>query len=357
MFEEKKNSIDEEKETARLRDVVLSWVDAKKTGAVASQKTTKKPISQKNPFKEEGGPSKSFGIFKLAAKILLITILLLVIFGVYIYTIKPINAFSSTITAVLPYPAIMVGNQFISYHEWQKQVSALMNFYSKEKQTNGKIDFPDSKQTKDHVTTRLIDKTILKQLARDYNITIQQQEISEKISTLVEKVGSEEILNQQLQELYGWTINDFQAEIIEPLILKEKVSVAMTLDDRINADSKKQAEEILEQVKVSPDQFSDLAIKYSQDVTAPFGGSIGYFGKGEMVPEFEDAVFNLQPGEISGLVKTQYGYHIILLEEYLYDDNNQLTQAKARHILIRTKDLQAYLEELRGSKRIWKLVN
>ena len=58
--------------------------------------------------------------------------------------------------------------------------------------------------------------------------------------------------------------------------------------------------------------FEELAKKYSEDTSAQSGGDLGFFGKGQMVSEFEEAAFKLNKGEINPkLVETKYGYHII----------------------------------------------
>ena len=72
--------------------------------------------------------------------------------------------------------------------------------------------------------------------------------------------------------------------------------------------------EILAAAKDGKD-FAELAKQHSQDSSAPSGGDLGFVSKGQLVPSFEQAAFVLQPGEISNVVETPYGYHIIKLEE------------------------------------------
>ena len=74
--------------------------------------------------------------------------------------------------------------------------------------------------------------------------------------------------------------------------------------------TEKEAQDILAQLK-SGAKFEDLAKKYSTDATAAKGGDLGWFSKGAMVPEFDKVVFGLKEGQLSGIVKTQFGFHII----------------------------------------------
>ena len=88
-------------------------------------------------------------------------------------------------------------------------------------------------------------------------------------------------------------------------------------DDKAKAAAKTKAEEVLAKVKAKPADFSALAKQYSQDPgSAQNGGDLGFFAKdGTMVKPFEDAAFSLKQGEISGLVETQFGYHILKVLE------------------------------------------
>lgn len=74
--------------------------------------------------------------------------------------------------------------------------------------------------------------------------------------------------------------------------------------------------------------FADLAKEYSEGPSKDNGGALGYFSRGAMVPQFDDAVFALKKGDISDVVKTQFGYHIILLEDIKAASKRSLEDSK-----------------------------
>jgi peptidyl-prolyl cis-trans isomerase D len=80
--------------------------------------------------------------------------------------------------------------------------------------------------------------------------------------------------------------------------------------------AKAKAEEILAQIKKDPSKFEQLAVKNSQDPgSAVKGGDLGSFGRGAMVKPFEDAAFSMKVNQVSGLVESEFGYHIIKVTE------------------------------------------
>ena len=87
--------------------------------------------------------------------------------------------------------------------------------------------------------------------------------------------------------------------------------ILLKTEGKDDAAVKAKAEDMLKQAKAGAD-FAALAKKYSEDEgTAKNGGDLDFFGRGRMVPEFDTAAFAMEPGQISDLVKTQFGYHII----------------------------------------------
>jgi peptidyl-prolyl cis-trans isomerase C len=92
--------------------------------------------------------------------------------------------------------------------------------------------------------------------------------------------------------------------------------ILIRVDEKAEAAARAKAkatiEQVLKKAKAGED-FGKLAQQYSQDGSAAQGGDLGYFPRAQMVPAFSDAAFALKPGEISGVVTTQFGYHIIKL--------------------------------------------
>jgi len=93
------------------------------------------------------------------------------------------------------------------------------------------------------------------------------------------------------------------------------IAVAQGAGDDVKAAAKKKAEEILGRIRKGED-FAKLAGEFSDDPgSKQKGGDLGFFPKNSMIPEFDKAAFALEPGGVSGVVETSFGYHIIKVEE------------------------------------------
>jgi peptidyl-prolyl cis-trans isomerase C len=82
----------------------------------------------------------------------------------------------------------------------------------------------------------------------------------------------------------------------------------------ILCSTREEAEAVISELKGGK-SFEELALKYSSCPSGRQGGDLGFFGRGQMVKEFEDAAFALEPGKVSAPVRTQFGYHVIRVTE------------------------------------------
>jgi peptidyl-prolyl cis-trans isomerase D len=136
-----------------------------------------------------------------------------------------------------------------------------------------------------------------------------------------------DISQEEIETYYETNIDDFvaQKEVKARHIL---IGVSPDADPGKIEQARKKAEEILAKAKQGED-FASLAEKYSEGPTAKKGGDLGYFPRGRMVREFEDAAFSLQAGEISSLVRTRFGFHVIKVEDVREERTRGLDEVRA----------------------------
>ena len=125
------------------------------------------------------------------------------------------------------------------------------------------------------------------------------------------------------------------------------LSAPATASDADKAAARSKAEELLSQIKQSPQSFAELAKKHSQDAgSAEKGGDLGFFGRGTMVKAFEDEIFQMKPEEIRGPVQTDFGFHIIKLSAIKAGENVSFDKVK--------DEVEKKLKRLKSSKDFGK---
>lgn len=120
----------------------------------------------------------------------------------------------------------------------------------------------------------------------------------------------------------------------------------------ILVDSEEEAEKLLSQIREGTISFEDAAKEYSSCPSAQNGGSLGEFGHGQMVEEFDDACFSMEVGELRGPVKTQFGWHIIRLDGRREGEPMKLADARdaIREHLLNEKRRKAYESKVNQMK-------
>jgi peptidyl-prolyl cis-trans isomerase C len=184
----------------------------------------------------------------------------------------------------------------------------------------GKLAFLDNQ-----IRKRLLVQEALKEgLDRRQDVAFQLRQARESAlfdAYVRQSVARSIITEEMVREHYERR----KADLARPAMARARHIVATSekggVNNLANSDSgsKEEAREKMMglhgQLTRNPESFADIAHKFSEDGTANSGGDLGWFARGIMVPEFDEVVFNLEPGQISPVFETQYGYHIVMLEQ------------------------------------------
>lgn len=179
-------------------------------------------------------------------------------------------------------------------------------------------------QMRRQVLDSMIEQVLIKQAATQEGVVISEDELDSAIRESIEEGGGQASFEAWLRTS-DLTYEDFRGEIrfqLLALAIFERVtgSIPITADQvharHIVVNTEEEAQAILTQLQAGED-FVALARQRSQDQnTKEAGGDLGFFHRGQLIsPEVEEAAFALSPGQISGVVRSQFGYHIVQVLE------------------------------------------
>lgn len=289
----------------------------------------------------------------LTVVLIVIVAIALLIAGAYwmIYRSPQENAVKTTLKQSLPFPVARVDEEWILLRVFEENVNTQAAFIQRQAQEQPEAGEPPSLQ---EIRTAelgyMTNQVLMKHLAAARGVAVTSTEVDAYFTeTILPQASSEEEVRAVLLENYGWTLADFKEKVVTDAVLKTKLYKAVQEDPALETATRTKAEEVYAEVLKTDRQFSELAQEYSDDPgSAAQGGMLGFFGTGEMVPEFEAAAFALQIGEVSQPVKTQYGYHIIKVT----DRDDAAGTVEARHILIAFTTFDELLEEYKKAAQI-----
>ena len=253
-------------------------------------------------------------------------------------------------------------------------------------------DDPQYQAVVQQILPQLVSVEIAKAYAQEQNITVSDEEVDRELAKLKEQIGDQarssgqDLSNQEAYEqaLKQNNITEDQVrqdirenlpvekvqervagdaepseEEIQTYYEKNKEAQFTTPAQRcvrhilFNKDQKEKAEEVRKQLEDGGD-FAKLAKENSQDPgSAAQGGDLGCLGKGETVPEFEQAVFGAEQGEIVGPVQTEFGYHVIRVTDIKPAQTRPLKEVESqiRSQLAAEKQSEEFSEWVKEQKK------
>jgi len=197
-------------------------------------------------------------------------------------------------------PLARINSEVITLEDFNKRITRLPEYYQEI------IKGQKSKFLDDIIIEELLYKEALKsKIDRD-------PETKEVISEAKKKILVSRLIKDRVDDkifISEQDIKKYYDEHSEEFMLPERWRVSHIL-----VDTQEEAAAIKEKLNQGV-SFEELAKEKSKDATSQQGGDVGYFSKGQLIPEFERAALSLEVGKISDIVKTQFGYHIIKLTD------------------------------------------
>lgn len=193
-----------------------------------------------------------------------------------------------------------VNGSTITSADFDREVKALPEYI------RGMADTPQGK--KELIDTLVMRELILQQAAKEG--LDKGKEIDEKLAELKKRIVVDTYLKKKVEtdaKISDEELKKFYEQNLDKFKSGEQVKASHIL-----VKSEQEAKDILAQLKGGT-AFEELAKAKSVDTSASKGGDLGWFGKGNMVPAFEKAAFALKEGQLSGIVKSEFGFHIIKL--------------------------------------------
>lgn len=245
-------------------------------------------------------------------------------FAIGIYGYKEGDKATQIAASIIPYPVAVAQGRIVTADNFFDNYRYIKNFYDKTQQTG--VDYDSIKE---QVLQQLIDIQLLKSQAKKYGVSVKRSDVETAYSEVVTQNGGEEEVKKVLSDLYGLNVKDFK-KLIADQILEQKLAESVPVQVRarhilIRVDSdasqdkvdeaKARIDKILEEIKGGL-SFSEAATKYSEDTgSSQNGGDLDFFTRGQMEENFEKVAFDTEVGKVSEPFRTEFGWHILLVEE------------------------------------------
>jgi hypothetical protein len=263
-----------------------------------------------------------------------------------LYRFQTTSTFVYRVTQVIPFPIARTGGSFVAYENYLFELRHYMHYYENQQELDFDTD-AGQKQLAEY-RRRALDKVIndayIKQLAVRNNISVSDQELEEQLDVArsQNRLGqNDKVFEDVLKEFWGWSVDDFKRSLKQQM-LAQKVVASMDTETVARANA------ALQELKAGAD-FAEAAAKYSDDLaTKEAGGEFSFLierANPELAPRSTEALYNLQPGQVSDIINIGYALQIVKNIERNGD------RIRGAHILFNFKDISIYLNDLKDEQK------
>ena len=240
------------------------------------------------------------------------------------------------ISRYIPLPAFYINGESVGIHDFLSDSEILTEYFARQN-----LDY-NKESIRNQIYEKIIELKVIEQLANEKELNLTQEEIDEELIEILGVTNLNEEVGDITEELYGWNYKTYIKKVVRPILLAQKLEENFYISHGVN-QIRSQMRGFYDVVIEDESQFEEIASEINQDSSKLISGDLGWIKLGETVPEFEIVLLKLREGEISEVIETRYGFHIIRLNEKMVEENEPLYQAS--HIFIKRPSFIEYLED------------
>ena len=282
--------------------------------------------------------------------------------------------------------AALVNGKIISTEDFQREYELYQNHF-RSRSPNLTEDF--LKRLRVQVVNEMINQELLYQASQKQEIVVGSEDVNKEIGAFQKKFPNETQYREWLNKMQ-FTEEAFKAqfakrmtvralvekEIVSKINIKDKeakayfeknpekfkvdevvrarhilIKLDKSADDKAKTAARKKLTDIKKLI-LSGEDFAELAKAHSQGPSGPRGGDLGYFKRGQMVKPFDEVAFKLAANEVSDIVETQFGYHLIKVVDHKLPESPKYDEAKDKTIkMMRNERIQKQVSDYIGKLR------
>ena len=237
----------------------------------------------------------------------------------FVYTHSSTDKTVVAMTKYIPFPALTVGRSFITYSQYNEERDALTKYFASQQDEATK---PTPDQFNQLVVDTLVNKAVIKTLASNYGVILDQTQIEAFYQNIIKSSPSEDVFKKQLQDTFGWSVADFKHRIVESVVLSQQVNDYIVASKTLQQPKRDLIDKAYARIQGEED-FEKVATDVHIQAEVTMKSDLGLIKISDLPAAWADQVKNLEKGKSSDVIDLPQGYALFMVTDRVGKDADE----------------------------------
>lgn len=307
---------------------------------------------------------------KVSWRVAMISGVVVFLIGIFVGVVAIYARYGSSesaqnIASFLHLPVLVVWEPFdiVTANELSGDMRSLRQFYENQDfaSVGMRVDFTTSDGQKRllvrerGILNKAVEDAVVEGLARENGIRVTATEVDQNVERKLHEFGTEDRVIDDLHRLYGWDLQDFKRKVVKPQIYRERLaSVFAEREDSITNTRAFEKIRVAQEALNGGRTFEEVAKEYSEGSTASSGGDLGKIDLSQAEPSLAQTLETIEVGQVSDIIETPLGYHIVRLDGVFEEGDKTLYQV--HHIIARKELFADWVNQEIQKASVWVML-